>query len=62
MALFGSNRNLKSSFSAILGDTYMSPLHPLNTGYPITGTLTKSEGPDKMQHNAAFHQVLHCLL
>ena len=26
------------------------------------GTLTKSEDPDEMQHNAAFHQGLHCLL
>ena len=26
------------------------------------GTLAKSEDPDEMQHNAAFHQGLHCLL
>ena len=26
------------------------------------GTLTNSEEPDEMQHNAAFHQGLHCLL
>ena len=26
------------------------------------GTLTNSEGPDEIQHNAAFHQSLHCLL
>ena len=26
------------------------------------GTLANSEDPDGMQHNAAFHQVLHCLL
>ena len=25
-------------------------------------TLENSEGPDKMLHNAAFHQGLHCLL
>ena len=24
-------------------------------------TFTNSEEPDKMQHNAAFHQGLHCL-
>ena len=26
------------------------------------GTLANSEDPDKMQHNAALHQGLHCLL
>ena len=26
------------------------------------GNLGNSEDPDKMQHNAAFHQGLHCLL
>ena len=26
------------------------------------GTLASSEDPDEMQHNAAFHQGLHCLL
>ena len=26
------------------------------------GTLTDSEDPDEMQHNAAFHQGLRCLL
>ena len=25
-------------------------------------TLVYSEDPDEMQHNAAFHQGLHCLL
>ena len=25
------------------------------------GTLANSEDPDEMQHNAAFHQGLHCL-
>ena len=24
--------------------------------------LANSEDPDEMQHNAAFHQSLHCLL
>ena len=32
------------------------------TGNPLTGTLISSEDPDEMQHNAAFHQGLHCLL
>ena len=26
------------------------------------GTLANGEDPDEMQHNAAFHQGLHCLL
>ena len=26
------------------------------------GTLANSEDPDEMQHNAAFHQGLQCLL
>ena len=26
------------------------------------GTLANSEDLDEMQHNAAFHQGLHCLL
>ena len=26
------------------------------------GTLENSEEPDEMQHDAAFHQGLHCLL
>ena len=25
-------------------------------------TLENSEDPDEMQHNAAFHQGVHCLL
>ena len=28
----------------------------------LNGTLTKSEDPDEMPHNAAFHQSLRCLL
>ena len=32
------------------------------TGNPLTGTLAISEDPDEMQHNAAFHLGLHCLL
>ena len=26
------------------------------------GTFANSEDPDEMQHHAAFHQGLHCLL
>ena len=26
------------------------------------GTLANSEDPDEVQHNAAFHQGLHCLI
>ena len=26
------------------------------------GTLANSKDPDEMQHSAAFHQGLHCLL
>ena len=26
------------------------------------GTFANSENPDEMQHNAEFHQGLHCLL
>ena len=26
------------------------------------GTLSNNEDPDEIQHNAAFHQGLHCLL
>ena len=38
------------------------PLNPLYNGNPLSGTLVNSEDPDEMQHNAAFHQGLHCLL
>ena len=26
------------------------------------GTMANSEDPDEMQHEAAFHQGLHCML
>ena len=32
------------------------------TGNPLRGSLVNSEDPDEMQHYAAFHQGLHCLL
>ena len=28
----------------------------------LTATMTNSKIPDKMLHDAAFYQVLHCLL
>ena len=31
-------------------------------GNPLTGTLANSEDPDEMQHIAAFHQGMYCLL
>ena len=37
------------------------PLDPLYTGKSLMCTLTNSEDPDEMQHNAAFHQGLPCL-
>ena len=36
-------------------------LNPLNLGNPLTSMFANSEDPDEMQHNAAFHQGLHCL-
>ena len=34
---------------------------PLYSGHPLLSTYTNSEDPDEMQHNAAFHQSLHCV-
>ena len=48
--------------------TQMSPtsvlcyFNPLCTENPLAGTLANSEDRDEMQHNAAFHQGLQCLL
>ena len=36
--------------------------HSLSTSDSQIGTLAKSEGPDEMPHNAAFHLGPHCLL
>ena len=36
-------------------------INPLFSENPKTGSFAKSEDPDEMQHNAAFHQHLHCL-
>ena len=38
-----------------------SLFNPLYSGTPLTGTYANSEDADEMPHNAAFHQVLHCL-
>ena len=48
-----------TSFSAKLQIFRSNPLY---TGNPKTGTLAYSVDPEEMQHNAAFHQGLHCLL
>ena len=37
-------------------------LIPFEYWKPLNGYLANSEDPDEMQHNAAFHQGLHCLL
>ena len=34
----------------------------LYDGNPLMGTLTNNEDFDKMSHNVAFNQCLHCLL
>ena len=34
----------------------------LKTGNHFTGTFANNEDPDKMPHDAAFHQGLHYLL
>ena len=36
-------------------------LYPLYSGNPQTSIFANSKDPDEMQHNAAFHQSLHCL-
>ena len=46
---------------------YISPeispfVNAFYIGNPITGTLANSDDSDEMQHNAEFHQGLHCLL
>ena len=39
-----------------------SDFKPLYTGNLLTGTLANNEDQDEMQHNAAFHLRLLCLL
>ena len=42
-----------------------SALNPLYAGKTLNqmpmGTFTNREDPDEMQHDASFHQGLHCL-
>ena len=40
----------------------LSILNIVYTGTPSTGSLENNEDPDEMQHNAAFHLGMHCLL
>ena len=42
--------------------TFSISVNALHTGSPKTGTLANIEDPDEIQHNAAFHQGLQCLL
>ena len=36
--------------------------HTFHSGYRLTGSLANIKDPDEMPHDAAFHQVLHCML
>ena len=44
------------------GALHIGVMYPFHSGYLQTGTLANSEDPDKIPHNAAFHQGLHWLL
>ena len=35
---------------------------PFAFGKPLNSTFANSEDADEMQHNAAFHQGLHCFV
>ena len=35
-------------------------VNPLNSGNPLMSDFANSKDHDEMQHNAAFHQSLHC--
>ena len=50
---------LLSSAAVVIGT---QRVNLLKTRDPDMGTLANTEDPDEMQHNAAFHQGLHCLL
>ena len=36
-------------------------INPVYSGNPLMSTFANSEDTDAMQHDAAFHQCLHCL-
>ena len=42
--------------------SFYNGFNPFWTGNPLTGTLSNSEDPDEMLHNAAFHLGLHYLV
>ena len=46
----------------ILKQWHEFSLNPLYTGNPKMDALANSEDADEMQHNAAFHKGLDCLL
>ena len=50
-----------SSFAIILLRKGAGCFNPLYSRNPYMSTFASSEDPDEMQHNAAFHQGLHCL-
>ena len=49
---------MQIAFAMCLFDSVFNPLYLGKAG---TSTFANSEDPDEMQHNAAFHQGLHCL-
>ena len=58
---------LKACFLSSLSDRFYCSLAiiiPLYTGKSVTpnASLANSEDQDKVLHNMAFHQSLHCLL
>ena len=43
-----------------MGLLCVASVSPLYSRNPKTSTFANSEDPYKVQHNAAFHQGLHC--
>ena len=60
---FGSRSSL-TFCQAWSGSKLFAKVYQLTTlgGKELAGTLADSEDPDEMQHNAAFHRGLRCLL